>query len=273
MLLSFFLLSFAQPDSKGSILNHPDRKWHVIPTYELGSLAVFQNKIQLGKNGTIFDYVDDGGQDNLFAYQRFEVNFLYNKRHSFLFLYQPLDLRTTQEASSDLTFDLIDFPNGTPMEYRYGFDFTRATYMYDLRTEEDRELSVGVGLQIRNATLEFRSADGTLQDSNRDIGPVPLLTVRGSFPIDDQRYWEFDMAGAYAPIKYLNGDVSDVVGALLDASIRGGFRLSNDVDVFINLRYVGGGAEGTESEPIDGKDGFVLNWIHLGALSIGVRAR
>ena len=55
--------------------------------------------------------------------------------------------------------------------------------------------------------------------------------------------------------------------------VRGGFHFSNDIDVFINLRYVCGGAEGTEAEPIDGKDGFVANWIHLGALSIGVRAR
>jgi hypothetical protein len=78
------------------------------------------------------------------------------------------------------------------------------------------------------------------------------------------------MSGAYAPIKYLNGDVSDVVGALLDASVRGGFVFSKGTDVFINLRYVGGGAEGTESEPIDGKDGYVANWIQLLALSIGV---
>ena len=66
------------------------------------------------------------------------------------------------------------------------------------------------------------------------------------------------MSGAYAPIKYLNGDVSDVVGALLDASVRGGFHLSNDVDVFINLRYVGGGAEGLSTR-VTGADNVRLN--------------
>ena len=270
MLLLCFSTLFAREVPEDSILNAADREWTIEPTWEIGSLAVLQNTIQLGKEGTDFDYLDDGGEDNLFAYQRFEINFRKNERHSFIFLYQPLNLNTTQEASSELRFDNVIFPEGTPMEYRYGFDFTRATYMYDITKSTDKEISFGVGLQIRNATLDFRSADGTLADSNRDIGPVPLLTSRGRFGIDSQRWWGYDMAGAYAPIKYLNGDVSDVVGALLDASVRGGFTFNKGTDVFINLRYVGGGAEGTESEPIDGKDGFVANWIQLVALSIGV---
>ena len=33
----------------------------------------------------------------------------------------------------------------------------------------------------------------------------------------------FEADGAYAPIKYLNGDTSDVIGALLDASVRTGY--------------------------------------------------
>ena len=270
MMFVFVTQVFAKEVPQDSILNSNDRDWTIELTYELGSLAVLQNDIQLGKEGTEFDYVKEGGEDNLFAYQRFETNFRFKERHSFLFLYQPLDLRTTQEASTDLRFDLITFPKFTPMNYRYGFDFTRATYMYDITSNTDSEVSFGVGLQIRNATLDFRSADGDLSDSNRDIGPVPLVTSRGRFGIDAQRWWGYDVSGAYAPIKYLNGDVSDVVGALLDASVRGGFSFSKGTDVFINLRYIGGGAEGTESEPIDGKDGFVANWIQLLALSIGV---
>jgi len=272
MFVLFLGAIFARDTPSDSILNNADNPWRIEPTWELGSLAVLGNSIQLGKDGTTFDYVEDGGQDNLFLYQRFEVNFRNKNTHSFLFLYQPLDIRTTQEASSDLRFDLTDFPQGTPMEYRYGFDFTRATYLYNISKDSENEVSFGVGLQIRNATLDFRSADGTLADSNRDIGPVPLLCSRGYFPIDQQRWWGYDISGAYAPIKYLNGDVSDVVGALLDTSLRGGFHFSKGTDIFLNLRYVGGGAEGTEAEPIDGKDGFVANWIHLLAFSIGVTA-
>jgi hypothetical protein len=270
MILLCMSTLLAREVPEDSILNNRERSWTIEPTWEIGSLGVIQNFIQLGKTGTEFDYVADGGEDNLFAYQRFEMNFRHKERHSFILIFQPLNLETTQEASTDLTFDLVTFPQGMPMEYRYGFDYTRATYLYDVTSSMDTEISFGVGLQVRNAILDFRSADGTLANSNRDIGPVPLLTSRGRFGIDAQRWWGYDLAGAYAPIKYLNGDVSDVVGALLDASVRGGFEFSKGTDVFLNLRYVGGGAEGTESEPIDGKDGFVANWIQLVALSIGV---
>ena len=71
----------------------------------------------------------------------------------------------------------------------------------------------------------------------------------------------------------MNGDVSDVVGALLDTSIKGGFYLNRGIDTFITLRYVGGGAEGTENDPDPDKDGFVSNWVHFAALSIGFLVR
>ena len=37
--------------------------------------------------------------------------------------------------------------------------------------------------------------------------------MQGRFPIPN-RWWGFTADGAYAPIKHLNGDSSDVVGAL-----------------------------------------------------------
>ena len=83
----------------------------------------------------------------------------------------------------------------------------------------------------------------------------------------------FDAAGSYAPIKYINGSDSDVVGAILDASVRGGLQLRNETDAFVNLRYIGGGAEGTDSTPDPGKDGYVANWLQLLSLSIGLRLR
>ena len=41
----------------------------------------------------------------------------------------------------------------------------------------------------------------------------------------------FEADGAYAPIKYINGDSSDVIGALLDASVRGGLILNDGTEV------------------------------------------
>ena len=83
----------------------------------------------------------------------------------------------------------------------------------------------------------------------------------------------FEADGAYAPIKYLNGDTSDVIGALLDASVRTGYYAKRGIDPFISIRYVGGGAEGTTNDPDFNEDGYTENWLHLMVFSMGFVVR
>ena len=262
-------LSLANATENTSLLHPVGATWTLHPHYEIGTLAPLTNRIQVGQDGTDFDYIEDGGQNNLFQFQRFEMWFQKNGQHHLGFLLQPCNLVTTSELFSDTQFNSLVFPKDTPMEFRYGFDYYRATYMYDWREGVSEQLSFGVGLQIRNATLNFQSLNGDFQNSNRDIGFVPLLTTAGKFDRKDNLWWGFDAAGAYAPIKYSNGSDSDVVGALLDASIRGGMHLKQGTDTFVNLRYIGGGSEGTDSTPERGKDGYVLNWLNFVSLSVG----
>ncbi len=274
LLLTFLGLStIVQAETTDSLFNPDDAIWTIHPQYEIGFLAPITNTIQLGKQGTDFDYVKDGGQDNLFRYQRFEMFFQKEGRHHLGFLFQPCDIFTTTEARQDLQFDSVTFVDGTPMEFRYGFDYYRGTYMYDWREGTQDQLSFGVALQIRNATLDFRSQNGELQNTNRDIGPVPLLAMQGKFERENNQWWGFDAAGSFAPIKYINGSNTDIVGAILDASVRGGLHLEQGTDAFVNLRYIGGGAEGTSNDPDPGKDGFVVNWLNFVTLSVGVQLR
>jgi len=65
----------------------------------------------------------------------------------------------------------------------------------------------------------------------------------------------------------------DFVGAILDASLRVGFTPREPVDVFLNLRYIGGGAEGTATDDTGPGDGYTKNWLHTYAVSIGVSMR
>ena len=143
--------------------------------------------------------------------------------------------------------------------------------MRDVLQAEDSELSLGFSMQIRNATIDMETADGEFRDTTRDIGLVPLFKAKGRFDRREEGYWwGFEADGAYAPIKYINGDTSDVVGALLDGSIRVGYYAKRGIEPFLNLRYVGGGAEGTSNVPDPGEDGFNANWLHFGVLSLGV---
>ena len=241
---------------------------------EYGFLAPLAHTIQFGKTGSVLDYVAEGGQDNLFAFGRVSAEMNIDRGHTVVFLYQPLEARTSAVLARDLTIDGLVFPEGTPVDFRYGFDFWRLGYHYNFFGDQPgMELSLGLGLQIRNAAIEFTSADGALRRTNHDIGPVPLIKLRGRYTWDVGVWLGVEVDGFWAPIKYLNGKGSDVEGAIIDLSARVGYNVWGPLDMFLNVRYLGGGAEGTGSADGPGSDGWVANWLHFLTVSLGAEVR
>ena len=262
------------PVSPESVLNQASRPYAVHFSAEVGTLAVLSHRVQFSKTGTMIDYVDEAGQDNLFLYKRLQTELTLGDRHSVVLLYQPLNLVSQTRLPRDFVIDNATFEKGTPMRFRYGFDFYRGSWLYDLQEEKRKEFALGLSLQIRNATIDFEDLDGETFRANRDIGPVPVLKMRVRQPLGDQgAFWGFEADGFYAPIAYLNGSDTDVIGAILDTSARVGVPLNNGVDTFLNLRYIGGGASGTSDDNLAPADGYVENWIHTLALSIGTQLR
>jgi len=241
---------------------------------ELGTLAPIAHTVQFDKTGSVFDYVNEGGQDNLFLFSRISLEMMIDRKHTVILLYQPLNLETAVVLQNDLSVDKQLFPAGTPMDLRYGFDFYRASYLYDFWYKDpDRELALGGSLQIRNATIDFTSADGTMRRTNRDIGPVPLIKFRIKHTFDTGWWMAGEIDAIYAPVKYINGSNTDVVGALLDASFRIGIPINEYSSSFLNIRYLGGGAEGTSQNNPGPGDGFTSNWLHFLTLSAGAELK
>ncbi len=237
---------------------------------ELGFLGAVAHTIQYSKDGTKFDYVNEGGQNNLFLFGRLSAELELDGHHTVVLLYQPLRIPTAVTMRRDVRVDGLTFPEGMPVDLVYGFDFYRISYLYDFWGDSARhELSLGTSMQIRNADIRFTSADGTLRRANRDLGPVPTLKFRARYGFDGGAWIATEIDAVYAPIKYLNGGDSDVEGALFDVNLRAGLRVYDHLDAFINLRYLAGGAEGT-SDVRAGGDGFVANWLQFVTVSLGV---
>ena len=243
----------------------------VLLTAELGFLGAAYHRIQYGKSGSVFDYVDEGGQKPLAPFWRLAAELRLARRHAVIFLYQPLAFTTSVRLRRDIVVDELRYPAGTGVDLFYGFDFWRMSYLYDLfgRPGSRRELSIGLSLQIRNAKVSFTSTDGALQRSFSNIGPVPALKVRGGYLFRRGVSLAGEADFMYAPVKYLNGGKSDVEGAIFDINLRAGYRIRPTVDVFLNLRYLGGGAKGTSPDENTVGDGFVSNWLHFFTLSLG----
>jgi hypothetical protein len=236
---------------------------------EFGFLSVLSHKVQFGKNGTYFDYAKNGGQDVLFPVTRFSIEMDVGKRNTFILLYQPLSLKTQDLLKNDVTIDNLTFPDSTGLNCLYNFPFYRASYLRELLPENKKHsFAVGLTLQIRNATIVFESTDGTGYRANRNIGLVPALKVRGQVNLTDKYFLGMEADGIYAPVSYLNGSDNEVVGAILDASLRAGTKVKSGV-LFVNFRYLGGGATGTSTKDVWPGDGYVKNWLHFLIVSTG----
>ena len=274
-LLMAALLTAVTAPAFGSWLNNPDNSYEVRLGAEMGFLGVLRHNIQFGPGpyGTKLNYMTEGGQNILFPFQRMSAELHFKPRHTVVLLYQPLDLRTEARLVDELIVDSTLFPAGTAMNFRYGFDFYRASYQYDFWPESERELAVGVSLQIRNAAISFVSKDGELARAYNDIGPVPVIRFRGRLPVTGSSWVGTEIDGFYAQGKFVTGSTnveSSFRGAILDASLRYGLSLNQTVDGFINARYVGGGAAGQQLAPENlGSSGYTDNWLGAFSLAIG----
>jgi len=268
-LIALLAPALAAPED--SLLNSGDRDYELSLHGELGTLGVIAHTIQFGKDGSAIDYREDGGQDILFSFARLSADVEWGK-HTATFLYQPLDIQTEVTLRRDLTIDGVDFAEGAPVEMGYGFPFYRASWVRDFAKADDLLVALGGSLQIRNATLTFATANGETRVTNRDVGPVPLAKIKLRKDYDSGHWIGSEIDGFYAPIAYLNGSNTDVIGAILDASVRGGITLDNGVESFLNVRYLGGGATGT-SDPYQFGDGYVRNWLNFMSVSLGFSLR
>lgn len=252
-----------------------DRASEVSLVAELGVNAPVYHTVQFGEDGTSFDYVEEGGQGVLFSFERFSVEAVLGDRHRVIFLWQPLAIETDVRMRRDVVVDGATFEEGTPVRLTYRFPFYRASYLFDLVDRERTEFSIGGSLQLRNATIAFASADGELRRERRNVGPVPILKFRYRHETESGWWYGAEADGFYAPIRYLNLSDSDVIGWIVDASARFGRRVTDDVALFLNARYLGGGADGTSNgdAEVTPSDGYTRNVLNFVTLSLGFEYR
>lgn len=274
LLGSTSLAEAAEPDAPDSLLNRRDRPVAVRLHAEVGFVSTLDNRLKLGADGTYVDLRRDMGQDTLFFFGRLsgDLDIGRRRKHSVVLLWQPLDFRSQAVTDRDLRIEDAVIPADTPVNFRYGFPFWRGSYLYDF-FEDEREVAIGAGLQIRNANLEYATQDGTVLRSARDVGPVPLLKFRGRGYVYRDLWVGGELDGFYAPIRYINGGSTDVEGLIVDASLRVGLSWAHGTDTFLNVRYVAGGAQGTSSDPMPYSDGFNKNWLQLLSVSLGFSLR
>jgi hypothetical protein len=225
----------------------------VIPRAEIGFVAVLKHLYQSGSGGTLFNFVTQGGQDTLFPYQRYAVDVVLGGRHIVTLLYQPLTFSTqtvvnrNTASTADLIIDDASFPDDSVLDLKYGFDFWRASYLYDFARSPDTILGAGVSLQIRNASIVFSAADGSDRAVQQNIGPVPILKVRAAHQFSPFFGLDFEADGFYASSAIFNGSANPFKGWVWDAALTAKTHFTPAATAFLVVRSIGGGAEGNNA--------------------------
>jgi hypothetical protein len=236
---------------------------------EIGFLGVIKHEIQAGPSsdkGDVFNYLTQGNQDTLFPFLRFQIDLeIYNRHHAVL-LYQPLTFQTEAAITENFTYNGDNYtPADGFLNLTYAFDFWRLTYLYDIIEPPGYFLSAGIGLQIRNASIRFvttENGNGSVEDN---IGPVPILALRTGYRWENGFSILLDANGFYASNAFINGAEYPFMGYIYDISLRGGYRFTHSVSLYLNLRFLGGGANGTNDE-----DQFTYNDLHTFSVSTGI---
>ena len=202
MLFSVLFVIFVVVLSFGVPINNAKNPYELVLNYEAGFTSVIFHNIQFGEEGTKFDYVSDGGQDVLFPFGRYTL-VVTGGRHSVYLLYQPLTVQTRTLLEDNLVVDDTVFPAGTGIIANYGFPFYRVSYTYDILRKGNSFLAIGASLQLRNANIYFEAVDGSELYVNRDLGPVPILKLKGEWWFDGKAYAGMDIDGFYASSRFI----------------------------------------------------------------------
>jgi hypothetical protein len=221
---------------------------------EQGAISIVSHTYQNGTSGDEFDFVNQGGQENLYPFERYAVGATIANRHRVWFTYQPLELVTNVQFEEPVTIGDEDFVAGDAMELTYSFPFYRISYTYDLLGNRDNAIfGVGLAIQIRNASIVFNAIDRatTTTDTalyvSQNVGIVPALAIYSEYRFPSGLVLSADITGIYASSKFFNGADFDFTGSILDASLRMGYEVRPGFELFGTARFFGGTSEGTSS--------------------------
>ncbi|MEZ4403776.1 MAG: hypothetical protein R3B06_27375 [Kofleriaceae bacterium] len=225
--------------------------------YETGPAYVAQNDGRYGVDGTPYEADDVGQRDVLVRTERASAELILG-RHRVIALYAPFVLATQVTLADELRFRDTTFAAGTVVDHTYRFDGFRASYLYQLVTG-CLGVEVGGSLQIRSADVAFAAADGSRQADQSDIGLVPAAKLRLTYrPGATWAALEADGLSTF-------GLVGDTSGGIYDVALSVGRTVRPGLDVFADLRLLGGGAE-VPAQAID-------NWGNYLSAGLGVRWR
>jgi hypothetical protein len=216
---------------------------------ELGSTTQSLNDQRIpGKGGTKISLTDFG--KGPFTSYRAYLGYQWD-RHEVRALYAPFSIQLDGQLKTTTTFKNSVFQPATPTEAYYQFNSYRLTYSYALEKSGEWDLRVGFTGKIRDA--EVKLTQGSLSESKKNVGFVPLLNFQAHRPMAELYSFRLDLDALGAP-----------QGRAVDLGLFIERELSTPLtQIFFGYRTVEGGAD----------NDTVYNFAWLHTLTLGLKGQ
>lgn len=219
---------------------------------ESGAVGYARNDVRIPNDGgTLFDLRDLTGSGPE-LYGRLALTWRFGDRHALRFTAAPLHISGTGVLEDDVIFESSEFLGGEPIHGSYQFSNYRVTYRRMFAPGERWHWGIGGALFVRDAVITLRQ--GALEETNDDVGLVPLLHVYGERPLGERTSLVVDIEGAAAS-----------QGRAVDAAIRVQRELRNGMTLGVGYRGLEGGADNDEL--------YTFAWLNYLTLSVGWQFR
>ena len=169
------------------------------------------------------------------------------ERHGLRALDAPFSLTDRGVPDAAIDFEGERFAAGVPLDATYTFNSYRLTYRYRVRSTGRTTAWVGFTAKVRDATIELEQGATTSRKEN--VGFVPLLHLAGE--------WRA------APRWRLSLDADALAGGpgrAIDAALKVGYDLRDDLTLQAGYRTLEGGADVEET--------YNFAWVHYAVASI-----
>lgn len=200
-----------------------------------------------GDAGTLFSLSQElDADDGMFL--RLRLNYEIGQKHTLSLLYAPLTINSTGSFDQETTFMDTAFPAGEDIDAEYRFDSYRLTYRYEFHRSGSFEFGLGITGKIRDAEIRLKS--GSLEESKKNTGFVPLINFRCIYWINDVYGLMLTGDALAAP----QGRAEDVLAAVIYEPLEGfmmkfGYRVleggadNDEVYTFALIHYLIAGVQ------------------------------
>ena len=197
---------------------------------ESGIVSTGYNDVRIpGDKGTFFS-MKDGLIPETEIFYRIRLNYTVNTKHTFSFLYAPLQIKSNGNLKTAVSFEGVLFPAQTEMNGTYKFNSYRFTYRYELVQKPMFEFGFGITAKVRDARIAISSS--RLASEKTNVGFVPLINFRLLWKMNQKIGLLVDGDALAAP----QGRAEDVL-------VAASYKVSDKIGVRAGYRMLEGGAD------------------------------